>query len=119
MSKDVLKAVKAHLVAAGLKPMVTLTGTGHYRIAVVLRDATPFIIVPSTASCRRALKNAVAQCSRTFGITAVRAKSSRPKPHRIPQKPSTDRFFIRAAEPAVNSTQSLADQLAALSLRHA
>ena len=117
MSKDVLKAVKAHLEAAGLKPMVTLTGTGHYRIAVTLGDATPFIIVPSSASCSRALKNAIAQALRTFGVSAARIKSSRPKPRRITPKPSTDRFFIRAAEPAVNSTQSLADQLAALSLR--
>jgi hypothetical protein len=119
MSKDVLKAVKAHLEAAGIKPLVALTGTGHYRIAVEMGDAVPFIIIPSTTSCSRAIKNAVAQARRTFGITAIRAKSSRPKHHRAPAKRSQDSFFIRATEPAANRAQSLADQIAALSLRSA
>jgi hypothetical protein len=117
MSKEVLKAVKAHLEAAGIKPLVTLTGTGHYRIAVQMGDAVPFIIIPSTASCSRAMKNAVAQARRTFGVSTACAKSSRPKHHRATAKPSPDRYFIRATEPAVNRSQSLADQLSSLSLR--
>lgn len=138
MTNDVLKAVKAHLEAAGIKPMVTLTGTGHYRIAVQLGDAVPFIdyrferggkhpillarhgdafvryAIPSTGSDWRGGANCIAYLTRTLDLRPRRDKRN-PTQRRVrcPMKRSQAPIAITSAPIAAPSKLTWQETLAA------